>query len=446
MNITDSSSRLGTLDIKKLLIQYAVPSIIAMTAASLYNMVDSMFIGHGIGAEGLTGLSLTLPLMNISSAFGSLVGIGGATLMSVKLGQNDLDKARMILGNVVLMNIITGLFLSVVSLLFLDQILYLFGASADTIDYARDYMRIILGGNVITASFLGLIEMSRSTGHPTRAMIAILIAVALNSLLDYLFIFLLDMGIKGAAMATVAAQMASLCFVGSYFFSKKSFIRFERSIFRLNGAIVGGMLAIGLSPFLMNLCSSGVVALINLSLKEHGGDAAIGAYGIVNRYVLLFVMINIGLNQGMQPIAGYNFGAGKYDRLKKVLKYTIICAMSTSTIGFLLGEFCPGAITRMFTTNTELTDIAERGLHLVLILFPFVGFQMVSANFFQSIGMAKKAILLALSRQLLFLIPFLIIMPRIMGIDGVWLSIPMADCIAIILTSVMLWRELKKFR
>ncbi len=206
------------------------------------------------------------------------------------------------------------------------------------------------------------------------------------------------------------------------------------------------MLAIGLSPFLMNLCSSGVVALINLSLKEHGGDAAIGAYGIVNRYVLLFVMINIGFNQGMQPIAGYNFGAGKYDRLKKVLKYTIICAMSTSTIGFLLGEFCPGAITRMFTTNTELTDIAERGLHLVLILFPFVGFQMVSANFFQSIGMAKKAILLALSRQLLFLIPFLIIMPRIMGIDGVWLSIPMADCIAIILTSVMLWRELKKFR
>ena len=264
MNTDTTPSALGTLDIKKLLIKYALPSIIAMTAASLYNMVDSMFIGHGVGADGLTGLSLTLPLMNITSAFGSLVGIGGATLMSVKLGQNDYGKARMILGNVVLMNLLVGALLTTLSLTFLDKILYMFGASDDTIIYARDYMRIILGGNIITASFLGLIDMSRSTGHPTKAMIAILIAVSLNSILDYIFIFHLSMGIKGAALATVAAQVVSLIFVASQFFRKDSFIRFERDIFRLDGRIVKDMLAIGLSPFLMNLCSSGVVALINL--------------------------------------------------------------------------------------------------------------------------------------------------------------------------------------
>ncbi len=446
MNTDPTPSALGTLDIKKLLIKYALPSIIAMTAASLYNMVDSMFIGHGVGADGLTGLSLTLPLMNITSAFGSLVGIGGATLMSVKLGQNDYGKARMILGNVVLMNLLVGALLTTLSLTFLDKILHMFGASDDTIIYARDYMRIILGGNIITASFLGLIDMSRSTGHPTKAMIAILIAVSLNSILDYIFIFHLSMGIKGAALATVAAQVVSLIFVASQFFRKDSFIRFERDIFRLDGRIVKDMLAIGLSPFLMNLCSSGVVALINLSLKEHGGDIAIGAYGIVNRFFLLFVMVNMGFNQGMQPIAGYNYGAGKYDRLKRVFKYTVLCAVATSTVGFILGQLCPGVITRMFTTNRELTDMAERGLHLVLILFPLVGYQMVSANFFQSIGMAKKAIFLSLSRQLLFLIPFLLIMPRMLGTDGVWLSIPMADLVSITVTTIMLRREMKKLR
>ena len=446
MSDTATPSALGTLDIKKLLIRYALPSIVAMTAASLYNMVDSMFIGHGVGAGGLTGLSLTLPLMNITSAFGSLVGIGGATLMSVKLGQNDYGKARLILGNVVIMNLIVGALLTTLALLFLDRILYLFGASEETISYARDYMRIILGGNIITASFLGLIEMSRSTGHPTKAMIAILIAVSLNSLLDYIFIFHCSMGIKGAAFATVAAQAVSLVFVAWQFFRKKSYIRFERDIFRIEGRIVKDMLAIGLSPFLMNICASGIVALINLSLKEHGGDIAIGAYGIVNRYFLLFVMINMGFNQGMQPIAGYNYGAGKYDRLRRVFKYTVLCAVTTSTVGFLLGQLCPGVITRMFTTNRELTDMAERGLHLVLILFPFVGYQMVSTNFFQSIGMAKKSIFLALSRQLLFLVPFLIVMPRLLGTDGVWLSIPMADFVAIIVTTVMLRRELKKMR
>lgn len=445
MNSATSPAQLGTMDIKKLLVRYAVPSIIAMTAASLYNMVDSMFIGHGVGAEGLTGLSLTLPLMNISSAFGSLVGVGGATLMSVKLGQHDTEQAKRILGNVVLLNLIIGAFLTIVALTFLDNILYNFGASEHTIGYARQYMQVIIGGNIITASFLGLVEMLRATGHPTKAMLSMLIAVILNSILDYFFIFHFNMGIRGAAIATIIAQMVSLTFVVSHFFKKSSFIHFEKGMFGLDSHLVKGIIAIGLSPFLMNVCSSGVVALINLSLKEHGGDIAIGAYGIVNRFFLFFIMINMGFNQGMQPIAGYNFGAGNYDRLKKVLKYTIFCAVTCSTIGFLLGQIFPGAITRMFTTNVELTDIAERGLHLVLLLFPLVGFQMVSANFFQSIGMAKKAIFLALSRQLLFLIPFLLVMPRFLGTDGVWLSIPFADCVSVIVTAYMLKRELKRF-
>lgn len=445
MNSATSPAQLGTMDIKKLLVRYAVPSIIAMTAASLYNMVDSMFIGHGVGAEGLTGLSLTLPLMNISSAFGSLVGVGGATLMSVKLGQHDTEQAKRILGNVVLLNLIIGAFLTIVALTFLDNILYNFGASEHTIVYARQYMQVIIGGNIITASFLGLVEMLRATGHPTKAMLSMLIAVILNSILDYFFIFHFNMGIRGAAIATIIAQMVSLTFVVSHFFKKSSFIHFEKGMFGLDSHLVKGIIAIGLSPFLMNVCSSGVVALINLSLKEHGGDIAIGAYGIVNRFFLFFIMINMGFNQGMQPIAGYNFGAGNYDRLKKVLKYTIFCAVTCSTIGFLLGQIFPGAITRMFTTNVELTDIAERGLHLVLLLFPLVGFQMVSANFFQSIGMAKKAIFLALSRQLLFLIPFLLVMPRFLGTDGVWLSIPFADCVSVIVTAYMLKRELKRF-
>ncbi len=445
MNSATSPAQLGTMDIKKLLVRYAIPSIIAMTAASLYNMVDSMFIGHGVGAEGLTGLSLTLPLMNISSAFGSLVGVGGATLMSVKLGQHDTEQAKRILGNVVLLNLIIGAFLTIVALTFLDNILYNFGASEHTIGYARQYMQVIIGGNIITASFLGLVEMLRATGHPTKAMLSMLIAVILNSILDYFFIFHFNMGIRGAAIATIIAQMVSLTFVVSHFFKKSSFIHFEKGMFGLDSHLVKGIIAIGLSPFLMNVCSSGVVALINLSLKEHGGDIAIGAYGIVNRFFLFFIMINMGFNQGMQPIAGYNFGAGNYDRLKKVLKYTIFCAVTCSTIGFLLGQIFPGAITRMFTTNVELTDIAERGLHLVLLLFPLVGFQMVSANFFQSIGMAKKAIFLALSRQLLFLIPFLLVMPRFLGTDGVWLSIPFADCVSVIVTAYMLKRELKRF-
>ena len=309
---------LGTEDIKKLLMRYAVPAIVAMTAASLYNMMDSIFIGHGVGALGIAGLAVTFPFINLAAAFGSLVGVGASTLVSVKMGQKDLKSAEAVLGNVLLLNTVIGFLFMTVCLIFLDPILYFFGASADTLPYARDYMKVILYGNLITHIYMGLNEVMRASGYPQRAMMATLFAVLINGVLNALFIFVLDMGIKGAALGTICAQFLALLGVLYHFSSPKSFIRFQKGIFKVRWHIVGGMLAIGLSPFLMNLCSCLIVLLINNGLKDFGGDMYIGAYGIVNRIVFLFIMIVMGFNQGMQPIAGYNFGARQLSRMIQV--------------------------------------------------------------------------------------------------------------------------------
>ncbi len=437
---------LGTEKISKLLMRYSIPAIIAMTAASLYNMVDSIFIGQGVGAMAISGLALTLPLVNMAAAFGSLVGVGASTLLSVKLGQKDQESANRILGNVIILNTVIGILFSIVGLIFLDSILKFFGASEATLPYARDYMQIILAGNVITHLYMGLNDILRASGYPTRAMAATLTAVFVNCVLDAVFILVFDWGIRGAALGTVLAQVVALGIVVKHYLNPNSFINFKQTVFSLKSSIVKGILAIGLSPFLMNLCSSMVVILINKSLKIHGGDIAIGAYGIVNRIAFLFVMIVMGFNQGMQPIAGYNFGARKYDRVTGVLKYTIMCAVTVTTIGFLAAQFFPRQIALLFTNHEELITAAVQGLHIVFLLFPFVGFQMVSSNFFQSIGLAKKAIFLSLTRQLLFLIPFLLILPNYFGTNGVWMSIPMADGIASVVAAILLYYQFKKFR
>lgn len=439
---------LGTEKIGKLLMQYAIPAIIAMTASSLYNMVDSIFIGHGVGALAIAGLAITFPLMNLAAAFGSLVGVGASTLVAIKLGQKDKDSAVHVLGNVVLLNGIIGLVFMTLALIFLDPVLLFFGASADTLPYAREYMQVILAGNLITHIYMGLNEVLRASGYPQKAMSATLMTVIVNCLLDALFIFVFNWGIRGAALATVVAQVIALSWEIYHFASPKSFLHFERRAFSLQRCIVGGMLAIGLSPFLMNLCACFVVILINKSLKTYGGDLAIGAYGIVNRIVFLFVMIVMGFNQGMQPIAGYNFGARQFDRLITVLKYTIFCGVTVMTVGFLAGQLFPRSIIYLFTTDPELIRISVEGLRIVVILFPVVGFQMVTSSFFQSIGMAKKAIFLSLTRQLLFLLPSLLVFPRFFGTVGVWMSIPVADTIATIVAALMLsWqlKQLKKF-
>lgn len=437
---------LGTEKIGKLLMQYAIPAIIAMTASSLYNMVDSIFIGHGVGAMAISGLALTFPLMNLAAAFGSLVGVGAATLISVKLGQRDYDTAQRVLGNVLVLNIIIGLAFTVLTLIFLDPILYFFGGSDSTVGYAHDYMEIILLGNVITHLYLGLNAVLRSAGHPQKAMIATVATVAINTALDPLFIYGFGWGIRGAAIATITAQVIALLWQFKIFSNKSELLHFHQGIFRLKRKIVFDSLAIGMSPFLMNLASCFIVILINQGLKRYGGDLAIGAFGIVNRLVFLFVMIVMGLNQGMQPIAGYNFGAQLYPRVTQVLKLTIYGATIVTTSGFLMGMLIPDLAVSVFTSHEELVRLSAEGLRIVVFFFPIVGFQMVTSNFFQSIGMAGKAIFLSLTRQVLILIPCLLILPRWYGQTGVWVSMPLADFLASLISACMLWWQFRQFR
>ncbi len=439
-------AELGTQEIGKLLVKYAVPAIIAMTAASLYNMVDSIFIGQGVGPLAISGLALTFPLMNLAAAFGSLVGVGAATLASVKLGQKDYDTAQRILGNVLVLNAIIGVVFAVLCLIFLDPILYFFGGSDQTVGYARDYMQVILYGNVITHIYLGLNAMLRSSGHPQKAMYATIATVVINTILDPIFIFGFDWGIRGAAIATIIAQTVALSWQFKLFSNKNELLHFHRGIFKLKKAIVLDSFAIGMSPFLMNMASCFIVILINQGLQKYGGDLAIGAFGIVNRVVFVVVMIVLGLNQGMQPIAGYNFGAKHYERVMQVLKYTIFGATIFTTIGFLMGMFFPQEVVSIFTKDQQLTQIASEGFRIVVLFFPIVGFQMVTSNFFQSIGMPGKAIFLSLTRQLLFLVPLLLILPQFYGQTGIWMSMPISDLIASIVSAIMLTYQFRVFK
>ena len=437
---------LGTESIGKLLMQYAVPAIIAMTASSLYNMVDSIFIGHGVGTMAISGLALTFPLMNLAAAFGSLVGVGASTLISVKLGQKDYDTAQRVLGNVLVLNILLGVAFTVVVMAFLDPILYFFGGSDETVGYARDYMQIILLGNAVTHLYLGLNAVLRSSGHPQKAMYATIATVVINTILDPVFIYGFGWGIRGAAIATIVAQIISLLWQFRIFSNKDELLHFHRGIFRLKRKIVFDSLAIGMSPFLMNMAACFIVILINQGLKRYGGDLAIGAFGIVNRLVFIIVMIVMGLNQGMQPIAGYNFGARQYDRVTKTLKLTIMYATGVTTFGFVAGMLFSNLIVSIFTSDAELIDLSARGLRIVVMFFPIIGFQMVTANFFQSIGMASKAIFLSLTRQMVVLLPCLLILPRFFGAAGVWYSMPISDLLASLIAAVMLMWQFRKFR
>ena len=437
---------LGTESVKKLLLRYAIPSIVAMLSSSLYNMIDSIFIGHGVGAMAISGLAITMPIMNVIAALGTLVSVGGATLMSVKMGQGDKKSAEYILRNVLMLNVIIGLCLTAAGVIFLDDILYFFGASENTIPYAREFMHIILSGTAVTHVYLGLNDMLRASGYPGKAMGVILTAIAINCVLNPLFIFGFKWGIAGSAFATVIAQTVAMSIELVHFMRNKHFIHFERKMFGLKAHIVKGIFSIGVSPFLMNICASIVVIFINKSLMTYGGDFYVGAYGIINRVLMVFIMIVIGLNQGMQPIVGYNFGARKFDRVARALRYAIFAAVAVTTSGFLMAEIFPHLLANMFTGDQELIDIASHGMRIVLIMFPIVGFQMVTANFFQSIGKVRKAILLSLTRQMLFLVPLLIILPRFMGTLGVWISMPIADSLATVLAVFLLTRQMKKFR
>lgn len=439
-------TELGTERIPKLLKQYAIPAIIAMTASSLYNMVDSIFIGHGVGTLAIAGLALTFPLMNLGAAFGSLVGVGASTSISVLLGQKNYEMARNVLGNVITLNTIIGVVYMVLVYLFLDPILYFFGASDQTLPYAREYMEIILLGNVVTHMYLGLNAVQRASGFPKQAMQATIFTVIINTILDPIFIYLFDWGIRGAAIATIIAQFLALCWLLKMFSNKNNVVHFAKGTYKLVRRIVKDILSIGAAPFSMNLAACLVVIVINQGLQKYGGDLAIGAYGIVNRIAFIFVMIVMGLNQGMQPIAGYNFGAKKFDRVHKVLITTIICATCVTTTGFLIAEFIPDVFILLFTSDPELINICKTGTRIVFAVFPIVGFQMVTGNFFQSVGMAGKAIFLSLSRQLIFLLPSLLILPTFLGVNGVWWSMPISDAMSSIIASFLLVNQIKKFK
>ncbi len=441
-----NATELGTQPIGKLLMQYAIPAIIAMTASSIYNMVDSIFIGQGVGPLAISGLAITFPFMNLGAAFGAMVGVGASTLISVKLGQRDYGTAQTVLGNVITLNLIIGIAFSIITLMFLDPILYFFGASADTIGYARDYMLIILAGNVFSHMYFGLNAVLRASGHPQKAMYATINTVVINTLLDPLFIYVFDWGIRGAAIATIIAQVISLIWQFKILTDKNELLHLRRGIYHLQSKIVKNIIAIGLSPFCMNVASFFIVIFINKGLKEYDGDLAIGAYGIVNRLVFICVMIVMGITQGMQPIAGYNYGAQQFDRVTRVLKLSIYGATAMTTLTFLVGELLPDVAVRLFTTDEGLISRAAEGFRIVVLFFPIVGFQMVTSNFFQSIGMANKAIFLSLTRQLLFLLPCLIILPTFMGAAGIWWSMPISDLIASLVAGVLLYKQFQEFK
>ncbi len=448
---TKKITELGEKPIGKLLLQYALPAIIAMTATSLYNMVDSIFIGHGVGALAISGLALSFPLMNLAAAFGSLVGLGGATIISLRLGQRDYKTAQKVLGNIVVLNLIIGILFGGVVLSMLDPILYFFGASEATIGYAREYMQIILYGNVITHMFMGLSGVIRSAGHPKMAMVTTLCAVLLNIILDPIFIYLFDMGIQGAAFATILAQAVSLYWQIKILSNKKDVLHLKKGIFKLKKSIMKSILSIGMSPFLMNFAACIIVIFINKGLNEYGGDLNVGAYGIVNRLAFIFVMIVMGINQGMQPIAGYNYGAKNFSRVISVFKLSAIAATCITTLGFIVGVFFPEAAVRLFTTDESLITLSIEGMRITFLLFPIIGFQMVSSHYFQSVGKAQKAILLSLSRQVLFLLPAIIILPQVFihHTDlqpswGIWCAIPFSDFLSFILTTTLISIELKK--
>ncbi len=437
---------LGTEKIGKLLMKYAGPAIIAMTASSLYNMIDSIFIGHGVGPLAIAGLAVTFPLMNLSAACGTLVGVGASTIMSVLLGQKNYDVANKVLGNVVTLNIIIGLVFMSVALTFLDPILYFFGASENTIVYAREYMQVILFGNVITHLYLGLNNQLRASGNPRMAMNLTIMTVILNVIFAPLFIFVLDMGIRGAALATVIAQFVALVVILRYFSNQNRLLHFRKKNLKLDTRIAKDSLSIGLAPFLMNSAACLVTLFINQQLKSYSGDLAIGAYGIVNRISFLFIMINMGLNQGMQPIAGYNYGARKYSRVKEVYGKTVKYATVVALIGFIVSIAFPHAAVSIFTSDRELIELAAKGLVLINLMLPLVGFQMVTSNLFQCLGMINKSIILSMSRQLLFLLPLLYFMPLMLDSKGIWLSFPISDFLASLVTFIMLMGLLKKLR
>ncbi len=446
MDNRQATLELGTKPVGKLLWQYALPAIIAMTAASLYNIIDRIFIGQIVGPDAISGLAVTFPFMNLAGAFGAAVGVGASTSISVRLGQKDYASAENILGNTITLNLIIGIAFSIICLIFLDPILRFFGASDATIPYAKDFMVIILAGNVFSHMYFGMNAVLRAASKPRHAMMATIFTVIMNILLDVVFILWMKWGIKGAAFATIISQMLALCWQMKLFSNKQEILHLKKGIYKLKSELVKTIISIGISPFLMNVCACIVVIFVNNQLVHFGGDMAVGAYGISNSIGMIFVMFCMGLNQGMQPIAGYNYGAQNTDRVMRVLNLSIIGATCIMTTGWLIAMFFPDLIARMFTTDKTLIEHSITAIRFNLLVFPIIGFQMVITNFFQCIGKVKISIFLSLSRQLLLLIPLLAILPIFFEITGVWAALPVSDFLAALIALIVMAKYMKKIK
>lgn len=425
---------LGTKPVGKLLVQYATPAIIAMTASSLYNIIDRASIGQMVGPEAIAGLGITFPFMNLSGAFGAAVGVGASTCISVKLGQKDYESAEHLLGNTITLNIIIGFLFMAVSMIFLDPILRFFGASDATLPYAREFMQIILAGNMITHMYFGMNAVLRAAGKPRHAMYATLFTVLCNIILVIAFVWVFKWGIRGAALATITSQTLALCWQMKFFANKDEVLHLRRGIYRLRSQLVKNIISIGISPFLMNATSCVIVIFMNNQFVRYGNDMAVGAYSIANSMVMVFFMFVIGITQGMQPIVGYNYGAENYDRMLRCLRLAILSATAILLVGWTLSMAFPRAIAHIFTADPTLIDLSARGIRIDMLVFFVVGFQAVTTNFFQCIGKVKISIFLSLSRQLLLLLPLAYILPMFWDLDGVWFSMPVSDLISTLVT------------
>ena len=446
MDNKQATLELGTKPVGQLLMQYALPAMVAMTASSLYNIIDRAFIGQVVGPEAIAGLGITFPLMNLSGAFGAAVGVGASTCISVKLGQKDYKAAEHLLGNTVTLNLIVGLLFMAVCFVFLNPILRFFGASDVTLPYAREFMEVILAGNMITHMYFGMNAVLRAAGKPRHAMYAVLFTVAMNIALVIAFVWWFRWGIRGAALATVTSQSMALCWQLWIFSDKKELLHLRRGIYRLKADLVKNIISIGISPFLMNATACVVVIFMNNQFVRYGGDMAVGAYSIANSIAMVFFMFVIGVNQGMQPIAGYNYGAMKYDRMMRVLWLAIAVATGILLLGWGLSMLFPRQLARIFTTDKTLIDMASRGIKLNMLVFYVVAGQAVITNFFQCIGKVKISIFLSLTRQLILLIPMAYILPLFLGLDGVWYSMAASDLGSALMTWPILFAFLKKFK
>jgi putative MATE family efflux protein len=445
-SITDTELTLETKKISVLVWEYSIPAIIGTLVNSLYNIVDRIFIGQGVGAYAISGLAITFPVTILASSLGMLVGVGAASRISISLGERKKHTAEQILGNSLILILLFNAVIMTLFYVYLDPILLAFGATANTLPYAREYLQIVLIGNVFISLCYSFNNMMRASGYPKKAMITMLIGALLNIILDPVFIFVFDLGIAGVAWATVISMFVGMLFVMHHFIQDSSLIRLRKENIRLNKNIVLAIVSIGLSPFFMQVAASGVAVLLNTSLLKHGGDLAVGAYGILNSMLLIIIMTVVGLNQGTQPIIGYNYGAGNFLRVKDTFFYTVKVATIITSAGFIIGMFFPRQFASAFTGDQELLEIAENGIRLSLIAFPLVGFQVVAGNFFQSIGQAKKAIIQSLSRQIIFLVPGLLIFPALLGLNGVWIAMPVSDFLASLLSLYLLVGQIRIIR